>query len=75
MGIRWGSRADREATAEATSRWSETAATVDERFQELNGLPLDEAVEAALIRTPGNMSREELARRIAASRGDEPSQR
>ena len=75
MGIRRGGRDNHDATAKATSRWTETAATVDERFQQLSDLPLDEAVEVALMRTPGNMNREELARRIAASRGIEPPQR
>lgn len=75
MGIRWRSQDDHEARAEATSRWNEAAESVTERFQHLNELPLDEAVEAALLRTPGNVSREELARRIAASREVEPPQR
>jgi hypothetical protein len=37
-------------------------------FQRFNALPLDEAVDAAFMGTPGNMSRDELTRRMAASR-------
>ena len=74
MGIRWRSRDDNAAVAVTTSRWNEAAETVAERFQRLNDLPLDEAVEVALMRTPGNMSREELTRRMAASREVEPRQ-
>lgn len=74
MGIRWRSQDDQTAAAVATSRWTEAAETVAERFQHLNGLPLDEAVEIALMRTPGSMSREELTRRMAAAREVEPPQ-
>ena len=73
MGIRWRGQDDSTA-AVASSRWNEAAATVAERFQHLNDLPLDEAVDVALMRTPGNISREDLARRMAASRGAEPPQ-
>ncbi len=72
MGISWRREDDHAATVAATSRWTEAAETVTERFQRFAELPLDEAVEAALIRAPGNMSRDELARRIAASRAVEP---
>jgi hypothetical protein len=41
---------------------------VTERFERFNELPLDQAVEAALMRAPGNMTRDELTRRISASR-------
>jgi hypothetical protein len=54
--------------AAATSRWAETSERLSQRFQRFDALPLDEAVDAALIATPGNMSREELARRMKASR-------
>lgn len=74
MGIRWRSQDDDTASAVATSRWHEAAETVAERFQHVNDLPLDEAVEVALMRTPGSMSREELTRRMAASREVEPPQ-
>jgi hypothetical protein len=75
MGIRWrGQEDDAMASAVATSRWTEAAETVAERFQHLNDLPLEEAVEVALMRTPGNMSREDLTRRMAASRKVEPPQ-
>ncbi len=67
MGIRRRSQDDPES-ALATSRWSEAAETVTVRFEQLHNLPLDEAVETALLRTPGSFSRDELARRIAASR-------
>ena len=69
MGIRRSSRDDHAASAEAASRWHEAAETVGRRFQDLHDLPLDEAVDTALMRTPGSFSREELTRRIAASRG------
>jgi hypothetical protein len=68
MGIGWRRDDHHLATAAATSRWAETAETLSERFQRFDALPLDEAVDAALMGTPGNMSREELARRMAASR-------
>ena len=74
MGIRWRSQDDQAAAAAANSRWTEAAETVAGRFQQLNDLPLDQAVEIALMRTPGNMSREELARRMAAGREVEPPQ-
>ena len=74
MGIRWRGHDDETAAALATSRWTEAAETVAERFQHLNDLPLDEAVEVALMRTPGNMSREDLTRRMAASREVEAPQ-
>jgi hypothetical protein len=73
MGISWR-RHDRAASAAATSRWTQTAETVTERFQSFHELPLDEAVAAAMARAPGNMSREELTMRIAASREVEPPQ-
>ncbi len=73
MGISWR-RDDHAATVVATSRWNAAAETVTERFQRFNELPLDEAVEAALFRTPGNMTREELTRRIAATRAVDASQ-
>jgi hypothetical protein len=73
MGIRWRGQDD-NTTAVASSRWNEAADTVAERFQQLQDLPLDEAVDVALMRTPGNISREDLARRMAASRGVEPPQ-
>jgi hypothetical protein len=74
MEIRWRSKDDSAAATVAISRWNEAAESVTQRFQHLNDLPLDEAVEVALMRTPGNMSREELPRRIAASREVEPRQ-
>lgn len=72
MGISWRREADLSATVVATSRWTEAAQGVTERFQQFDDLPLDDAVEAALMRAPGNMSREELTRRIAASREANP---
>jgi hypothetical protein len=72
MGISWRKQDQSRAAAEATSRWNEAAMSVAERFQHLNELPLEDAVEVALMRAPGNMSREELTRRIAASREGEP---
>ena len=72
MGIGW--RRDHEsATVVATSRWAETAERLSERFQRLDALPLDEAVDAAILGTPGNMSRDELTRRMAASREVRPA--
>jgi hypothetical protein len=66
-------REDEDAAATiATSRWAEAAENVTVRFQSFDELPLDQAVEAALLRAPGNMSREELTRRIAASRCVDP---
>ena len=73
MGINWRGQDD-NTSAEATSRWHDAARTVAERFQDLKDLPLEEAVEVALIRTPGGMSREELTRRMAAARVVEPRQ-
>jgi hypothetical protein len=72
MGISWRREADLSATVVATSRWTEAAQGVTERFQQFDDLPLDDAVDAALMRAPGNMSREELTRRIAASREANP---
>jgi hypothetical protein len=74
VAISWR-RDDRAATVVATSRWNEAVETVTERFQRFNELPLEEAVEAALVRTPGNMTRDELTRRIAATRERDLSQR
>jgi hypothetical protein len=68
MGFGWRRQGDQATTEATTSRWTEAAASVTDRFQRFHELPLDEAVEAALVRAPGNMSRDELARRIAASR-------
>lgn len=68
MGISWRRADDHSATVLATSRWAETAERLSERFQRFDALPLDEAVDAALMGTPGNMSRDELARRMEASR-------
>ena len=56
------------ASVEATTRWHEAVETVGKRFQSLHEMPLDEAVDTALMRTPGNFSREELTQRMAASR-------
>ena len=72
MGIRMRGQDDHRASAEAASRWNEAAETVSRRFQDLHDLPLDEAVDTALMRAPGSFSREELARRIAASRDHAP---
>lgn len=72
MGISWRREEDPAATVVATSRWTEAAQGVTEKFRQFDDLPLDEAVEAALLRAPGNMSRDELTRRIAASRGENP---
>jgi len=58
-----------EAAAIAAGRWAEAAQSVADRFDAFNGLSLDEAVETALLKAPGNMNREELTARIAASRG------
>ena len=69
MGIRMRGQDDHAASVEAATRWNEAAESVGRRFQDLHDLPLDEAVDTALMRTPGSFSREELARRIAASRG------
>jgi hypothetical protein len=55
------------------SRWSEAVSTVGARFQDLHALPLEEAVEVAAMRTPGSFSREELARRMAATASATPS--
>jgi hypothetical protein len=68
MGIGWRRDEHNTAMAAATSRWAETAEHLSQRFHRFDDLPLDEAVDAALIATPGNLSREELARRMAASR-------
>ena len=68
MGIGWRRDEHHTAIAAATSRWAETAEHLSQRFHRFDALPLDEAVDAALLGTPGNMSREELARRMAASR-------
>ena len=67
MGISWKRDVDHSATV-ARSRWAETAEGLSERFRRFDALPLDEAVEAAFMGTPGNMSRDELTRRMAASR-------
>lgn len=68
MGISWR-RDDHDAViAATTSRWAETAEHLSQRFHRFDALPLDEAVDAALMGTPGNMSRAELSRRMAASR-------
>ena len=72
MGIRMRGQDDHAASVEAATRWNEAAESVGKRFQDLHDLPLDEAVDTALMRTPGSFSREELARRMAASRGHEP---
>ena len=58
------------ASVEATTRWREAAETVGMRFQSLHDMPLDEAVDTALMRTPGGFSKEELTERMAASRDD-----
>lgn len=71
MGFRRNRESD-AATVLATSRWSETADGVSERFQQINDLPLAEAVEVTLMRVPGAMDRDDLTRRMAASRGLEP---
>ena len=68
MGIRRRGQDDHMASVEAITRWHEAAETVVQRFQGLRDMPLDEAVETALMRTPGNFSREELTERMAASR-------
>jgi hypothetical protein len=68
MALGWRRRDEHSATVVATSRWAETADRLSERFQRFDALPLDEAVDEALVGTPGNMSRDELARRMAASR-------
>jgi hypothetical protein len=73
MGIGWKRDDDHSATVVATSRWAETAERLSERFQRFNALPLDEAVDAAFMGTPGNMSRDELTRRMAASREARPA--
>jgi hypothetical protein len=69
VGISWRRQDGQAAAGAATSRWTEAVETVTDRFRRFHELPLDEAVDAALMRAPGNMSRDELARRIAASRG------
>ncbi len=73
MGISWRRQDDRAATEAATSRWTEAAETVTDRFRRFDELPLDEAVEAALMRAPGNMGRDELERRITAGREADPN--
>jgi hypothetical protein len=72
VGISWRRQDDQAAIDATTSRWTEAAESVAERFKRFHDLPLDEAIEAALMRAPGNMSRDELARRIATSREVHP---
>lgn len=74
MGISWRREGDQAATVVATSRWTEAAQGVTERFRQFDDMPLEEAVEAALLRAPGNMTRDELTRRITASREANPPQ-
>lgn len=68
MAIRRSGQDKGEVSPEVMSRWSEAVSTVGARFQDLHSLPLEEAVEVAAMRTPGSFSREELARRMAATR-------
>lgn len=72
MGIRRNRAEDAAATVVATSRWTEAAESVSQRFHQIDDLPLEEAVEVTLMRVPGSMDRDDLTRRMAASRGLEP---
>ena len=74
MAINWGRRGDRDGDEVAMSRWAQAVEGVSERFAAFDHMPLDEAVETALLRTPGNMSREELTRRLSERRRIEPGQ-
>jgi hypothetical protein len=74
MAIHWGRKGDRDGDAMAMSRWVQAVEGVSERFAAFDHMSLDEAVETALLRTPGNMSREELTRRLSERRGVEPGQ-
>ena len=68
MAIRRSGQDKGEVSPEVMSRWSEAVSKVGARFQDLQALPLEEAVEVAAMRTPGSFSREELARQMAATR-------
>lgn len=68
MGFRLRTKDDQAATAVATARWAEVAQQVTHGYARLEHLPLDEAAETAWLMTPGGMSREEIARRLAARR-------
>ncbi len=68
MGI-WH-RAERVEASDpvATMRWAEAAEGVHDRFARFDGLPLEEAVEIAMVTAPANFTREELTHRLAARR-------
>ena len=72
MGFRRNREDDAAAAVVATSRWTQAAEGVSQRFRQIDDLPLDEAVEVTLMRVPGSMDRQDLTRRMAASRGLEP---
>ena len=57
MAINWGRKGDRAGDAMAMSRWVQAVDGVSERFAAFDNMSLDEAVQTALLRTPGNMSR------------------
>ncbi len=58
----------------AATRWAEAAEGVTDRFARFDGLPLEEAVEAAMVTAPANFTREELTHRLAARRGLQPDE-
>lgn len=71
MGIRWRRDADPRTDAVASARWQETAQVVDQRFDAIEQLPLDQAIDTVLEVAPQHLTRDELARRMSTRRGQQ----
>ena len=68
MGIWWRRDADQGKDSVAAARWQETAQVVDQRFDAIERLPLDQAIDTVLEVAPQHLSRDELARRMSTRR-------
>ena len=68
MGLRWRRGDGRGPDGVASARWQETAAAVDQRFDELDRLPFDQVVDTVLEVVPQHLSREQLTERMARRR-------